>query len=116
VTCIVECIQGDGGIIELPPGYLKALEEHCRKRDMLLIIDEAQTGFGRTGSMFAFEHEGVVPDILTLGEPLGNGIPLSAVVTSEDIDDVCRERGFFFTLHMETILFQLRWVTKFWRS
>jgi 4-aminobutyrate aminotransferase-like enzyme len=67
---------------------------------MLLIIDEAQTGLARTGKMFAFEHHGVVPDILTLSKPLANGLPLSAMVTSAAIDDAGRRNGFlFFTTH-----------------
>jgi 4-aminobutyrate aminotransferase-like enzyme len=100
-ACIVECIQSAGGMHVLPAGYLTALKKHCELRDMLLIIDEAQTGLGRTGDMFAFNHEGVVPDILTLSKTLGNGIPLSAVVTTPEIDRVCRERDFIFvTTHV----------------
>src|SRR5271170_6424289 len=79
---IVECIQSSAGIHVLPPGYLKAMKAHCEKRGMLLIVDEAQTGIGRCGDLFAIDHEGVVPDIITLSKPLGNGIPLSAVVMS----------------------------------
>jgi 4-aminobutyrate aminotransferase-like enzyme len=68
---------------------------------MLLIIDEAQTGLGRCGDMFAFEHEGVVPDILTLSKTLGNGIPLSAVVTSSHIASLSKARGYlFYTTHV----------------
>ncbi len=67
---------------------------------MLLIYDEAQTGLGRTGDMFAFEFDGIVPDILTLSKTLGAGLPLAAVVTSVDIADACRERKFsHFTSH-----------------
>lgn len=57
----------------LPGGYLRAMKTHCEKRGMLLIVDEAQTGIGRCGSMFAIEHENVTPDILTLSKTLGNG-------------------------------------------
>jgi 4-aminobutyrate aminotransferase-like enzyme len=68
---------------------------------MLLIVDEAQTAIGRAGDMFAFEHEGVVPDILTLSKTLGNGLPLSAVVTSKHIAEVARHNGFLFlTTHL----------------
>ena len=70
-------------MIDLPVGYLAALAAHCRARGMLLILDEAQTGVGRTGLMFAFERDGVVPDILTLSKTLGAGLPLSAVLTSD---------------------------------
>ena len=97
---IAEPILSSGGIIELPSGYLSALAEHCRARGMLLILDEAQTGLGRTGTRFAFEHEGVVPDILTLSKTLGAGLPLSATITSEAIEQTCVERKFlFYTTH-----------------
>jgi len=100
-ACIVECIQSSAGMHVLPPGYLKALKKHCEKRGMLLIVDEAQTGVGRCGDLFAINHEGVVPDILTLSKTLGNGLPLSAVVTSSEIERVCTERDFcFYTTHV----------------
>ncbi|KAK5095459.1 hypothetical protein LTS08_008101 [Lithohypha guttulata] len=99
-ACLVECIQGDGGIHVLPPGYLAALKRHCEQRRALLIVDEAQTGLGRTGKLFGIDHEDIVPDILTLSKPLGNGLPVSAVITSQEIDRVANERGFlFFTTH-----------------
>lgn len=98
---IAEPILSSGGMLVLPDGYLKALKEHCERRGMLLIVDEAQTGIGRAGDMFAFEHDGVVPDILTLSKTLGNGLPLSAVVTSDEIAAGARERGFlFYTTHV----------------
>jgi 4-aminobutyrate aminotransferase-like enzyme len=98
---IMEPILSSGGMLTLPSGYLKAMKTHCERRGMLLILDEAQTGIGRCGDMFAFEHEGVVPDILTLSKTLGNGLPLSAVVTSNHIAEVTKERGFmFYTTHV----------------
>ena len=100
-ACIVECIQSSGGMHVLPPGYLKALKKHCEARDMLLIVDEAQTGVGRCGDFMAINHEDVVPDILTLSKTLGNGLPLSAVVTSGNIESVCVERDYcFYTTHV----------------
>lgn len=101
-ACIVECIQSSAGMHVLPPGYLKALKKHCEAREMLLIVDEAQTGIGRCGDLFAsVDFEGVVPDILTLSKTLGNGIPLSAVVTSTQIERLCAERDFcFYTTHV----------------
>ncbi|EME43665.1 hypothetical protein DOTSEDRAFT_96155, partial [Dothistroma septosporum NZE10] len=99
-ACIVECVQGDGGIHVLPDGYLKALKSYCDEREMLLIVDEAQTGLGRTGELFAFDHEHVVPDILTLSKPLANGLPLSAAITSAPLNTVCEQNAFlFFTTH-----------------
>jgi 4-aminobutyrate aminotransferase-like enzyme len=98
---IMEPILSSGGMLTLPPGYLKAMKAHCERRGMLLILDEAQTGIGRCGDMFAFQHEGVVPDILTLSKTLGNGIPLSALVTSDHIASVSKEKGFlFYTTHV----------------
>ncbi|KAK5127650.1 hypothetical protein LTR85_006991 [Meristemomyces frigidus] len=102
---ILEPILSSGGMLVLPPGYLKAAKEHCERRGMLLIIDEAQTGIGRAGDMFAFQHfaedEGVVPDILTLSKTLGNGLPLSAVVTSNKIAAFAKKNDFlFYTTHV----------------
>jgi 2,2-dialkylglycine decarboxylase (pyruvate) len=97
---LVEPILSSGGIIELPEGYLTALREKARERDMLLILDEAQTGMGRTGDNFAFEREGVVPDILNLSKTLGAGLPLSATITTSAIEQLCHDRGFlFYTTH-----------------
>ena len=99
-ACIVEPILSSGGIIELPEGYLARLRQMCDDRGMLLILDEAQTGLGRTGTMYAFERDGVAPDILTLSKTLGAGLPVAAVVTSAEIEDRCAERGFlFYTTH-----------------
>lgn len=98
---IAEPILSSGGLIDLPLGYLAALKNKCVERGMLLILDEAQTGVGRTGLMFAFERDGVVPDILTLSKTLGAGLPLSAVLTSAQIEDECHARGFlFYTTHV----------------
>lgn len=100
-ACLVEPILSSGGIIEPPPGYLGRLKELCAERGMLLIVDEAQTGVGRTGTMYAFERDGIVPDLLTLSKTLGAGLPVAAVVTTEEIENVCHERGFlFFTTHV----------------
>lgn len=98
---IAEPILSSGGIIDLPVGYLAALKKKCEERSMLLILDEAQTGMGRTGHMFAFERDGVTPDILTLSKTLGAGLPLSAVLTSTEIEQKAHDRGFIFlTTHV----------------
>ncbi|MGU3556014.1 aspartate aminotransferase family protein [Methylobacterium radiotolerans] len=98
---LAEPILSSGGILELPPGYLAALKRKCTERGMLLILDEAQTGIGRTGLMFACERDGVVPDILTLSKTLGAGLPLAAVLTTPEIEDLCHARGFlFYTTHV----------------
>jgi 2,2-dialkylglycine decarboxylase (pyruvate) len=98
---IAEPILSSGGIIELPDGYLAALKQKCVERGMILILDEAQTGMGRTGTMFAFERDGVVPDVLVLSKTLGAGLPLAAVMTTEAISQMADERGFlFYTTHV----------------
>ncbi|ONK11916.1 aspartate aminotransferase family protein [Streptomyces sp. MP131-18] len=100
-ACIVEPILSTGGVIELPLGYLAALKRKCEERGMLLILDEAQTGLCRTGTWYAFERDGVVPDILTLSKTLGAGLPLAAVVTSPEIEQEAHDRGFLFlTTHV----------------
>lgn len=97
---IMEPVQSAGGIIVPPQGYLARVQEKCRERSMLLILDESQTGLGRTGRMFGFEHEGVVPDVLTLSKTLGGGLPVSAVVTSDDIAARSASLGFsHYTSH-----------------
>ena len=83
-----------------PAGYMRRLRELCDERSILLIFDEVQTGLGRVGANFAFEIEGVVPDILSLSKTLGAGVPLSATVTSRDIADTTRAKGFsHYTSH-----------------
>lgn len=98
---IAEPILSSGGILELPEGYLAALQAKCRERGMMLVLDEAQTGIGRTGHTFAFERDGVVPDILTLSKTIGAGLPLAAVMASAETERLCHERGFlFYTTHV----------------
>src|SRR5499427_2472981 len=98
---IAEPILSSGGVIELPAGYLAGLKQKCIERGMLLILDEAQTGMGRTGTIFAFERDGVVPDILVLSKTLGAGLPLAAVMTTDEISQAADDRGFlFYTTHV----------------
>jgi len=97
---IIEPILSSGGVIVPPEGYLKAAAERARARGMLVIVDEAQTGLGRTGRLFDCEHDGLVPDFITLSKTLGAGLPLSAVITSPEIEQRCFERKFhFYTTH-----------------
>lgn len=98
---VAEPIISAGGVIVPPEGYFNALREEARKRGMLLIFDEAQTAFGRLGHWFAASHLGVTPDIMTVSKTLGGGIPLAAVITTEEIEERCHERGFaFYTSHV----------------
>jgi acetylornithine/N-succinyldiaminopimelate aminotransferase len=82
---VVEPIQGEGGVRVPPPGYLREVREICHQRGALLILDEVQTGIGRTGRMLALEYENVIPDILTLGKGLGGGFPVAAFLTTEEV-------------------------------
>jgi predicted acetylornithine/succinylornithine family transaminase len=82
---VVEPIQGEGGVNVPRDGYLAGLREICDARGALLIFDEVQTGIGRTGTMLALEHEGVMPDVVTLGKGLGGGFPVAAFLTSEAV-------------------------------
>ncbi len=84
---IVEPVLSAGGMLFPPPGYLKQLKETAHKHGALFIVDEAQTGFGRTGKWFAIEHHNVEPDILSLSKSVGNGFPVSAVITTAEIAD-----------------------------
>lgn len=84
---IVEPVQGEGGFIPLPEGFLSGLREMCTRHGILLIADEIQTGFGRTGRMFACEHWDVVPDLILLAKSLAAGLPLSAVVGRAEVMD-----------------------------
>jgi 2,2-dialkylglycine decarboxylase (pyruvate) len=98
---IAEPIQSANGIIVPPEFYLKTLRDFCTKNGLLLIFDEAQTGLGRTGANFAFETEGVIPDIITLSKTLGAGLPLSSIVTSDALANSAKEKRFsFFTSHV----------------
>ena len=75
---LLEPIQGESGVLVAPPGYLKALRDYCTRHGWLMMLDEIQTGIGRTGTWFAFQHEGIVPDVMTLAKGLGNGVPIGA--------------------------------------
>jgi acetylornithine/N-succinyldiaminopimelate aminotransferase len=84
---ILEPIQGEAGVIIPPEGYLKEVREITQEKDVLLILDEVQTGFARTGKMFAFDHEGIKPDILCMAKGLGGGFPIGAIAFScEDFE------------------------------
>lgn len=84
---LIEPIQGEGGFIEPAPGFLPALAEFCRANGILFVADEVQTGFARTGDLFACEHEGVVPDIVATAKGIAGGLPLAAVTGRADIMD-----------------------------
>jgi acetylornithine/succinyldiaminopimelate/putrescine aminotransferase len=86
VACVIaEPIQGEGGMRLPPPGWFRALRARCTAVGAFLVLDEIQTGFGRTGRLFAFEHEDIVPDILTLAKAMGGGMPLGAFVANTEV-------------------------------
>jgi acetylornithine/succinyldiaminopimelate/putrescine aminotransferase len=83
VAIMVEPIQGEGGIVTPRPGYLAGLREIATRRKLLLVFDEIQCGMGRTGKLFAYQHEDVPPDVMTLAKALGGGLPIGAMCTTE---------------------------------
>jgi len=86
-TCgvMVEPIQGESGVVIPSSGYLKGIRRICDERGLLMIVDEVQTGMGRTGTLFACEHEGVAPDMITIAKALGNGFPIGALLSTDRI-------------------------------
>jgi 4-aminobutyrate aminotransferase/(S)-3-amino-2-methylpropionate transaminase len=84
---IIEPVQGEGGFYPAPPAFLRALRELCDRHGIVFIADEIQSGFARTGRMFAIEHAGVVPDLITVAKSLAGGVPLSGVIGRADIMD-----------------------------
>ncbi len=94
VACVVaEPVQGEGGFIAPPPGYFQELVRICREHGILFVADEIQSGMGRTGRMFAIEHWGVAPDLLTAAKSLGAGMPIAAVVGRAEILDAVHPWG-----------------------
>ena len=90
MTCAVmmELVQGEGGVLPLDPEFVKQVEALCREKDVLLIIDEVQTGIGRTGSLFCFQQYGIRPDVVTMAKGLGGGVPIGAVLAAESCSNV----------------------------
>ncbi|KAG6375369.1 acetylornithine aminotransferase [Boletus reticuloceps] len=84
---LIEPVLGEGGYVPAPPTFLQGIRKICDEHDILLIIDEVQSGFGRTGKLFNVEYSGVRPDIMTMAKGLANGFPLSAVVSRKDLTD-----------------------------
>ena len=90
MTCAVmmELVQGEGGVLPLDKEFVQQVEAFCRERDILLIIDEVQTGIGRTGSLFCFQQYGIRPDVVTMAKGLGGGVPIGAVLAAESCSNV----------------------------
>jgi len=90
---LVEPVQGEGGFVVPPPDFLPALRRLCTEQQIPLIADEVQTGFGRTGKMFACEHSGLEPDLIVLAKSMGGGLPLAAVVGRSELMDATKPGG-----------------------
>jgi 4-aminobutyrate aminotransferase len=84
---VVEPVQGEGGYVPAPPAFLQILRHVCDRHGILLIVDEVQSGFGRTGRMWGFEHAGIVPDVVTMAKAIANGLPLSAMASSRTLQE-----------------------------
>ena len=85
---LLECVQGEGGVIALDPAYVKEAERLCRAHDVLLMVDEVQTGNGRTGSLYAYMQMGITPDVVSTAKGLGGGLPLGAALLGEKVENV----------------------------
>jgi len=90
VAIMVEPIQGESGIVIPDKSYLNEIREICNNNNLLMIVDEIQTGFGRTGKFFAFQHNNIIPDIVTLAKGIANGLPLGAVIVSDKVANVIK--------------------------
>ena len=84
---MMELVQGEGGVNVLEESYVKAVAQECKKRDILLVIDEVQTGNGRTGKMYCYEHYDIKPDIVTTAKGIGGGLPIGAVLFGEKTEN-----------------------------
>ncbi|MGB5258721.1 MAG: 4-aminobutyrate--2-oxoglutarate transaminase [Woeseiaceae bacterium] len=90
---VIEPVQGEGGFYPVPPGFLKSLRDLCDQHGIVLVVDEIQTGFGRTGKLFAVEHAGIEPDLMTVAKSLAGGFPLSGVIGKAEIMDAVDPGG-----------------------
>ena len=86
-SILIEPVQGEGGFTPAPPAFLRELRAFCDEHGILLIADEVQSGYGRTGKMWAFEHAGIEPDVVVLAKAIANGLPLSAIVSSRELQE-----------------------------
>ncbi|MHA1490734.1 MAG: aspartate aminotransferase family protein [Promethearchaeota archaeon] len=85
IAIFLECVQGEGGVYPAPQEFPNELRELCDEKDLILVDDEIQTGFGRTGKMFAHEHYGIVPDVICMAKAMAGGLPMGATIASEDL-------------------------------
>ena len=114
---LIEPIQGEGGYLVPPDGFLQGLRALCDRHGILLIFDEVQSGIGRSGKMFAAEHFGVAPDIMTLAKGLGSGLPIGMVVAKKTIMEKWQRGAHGNTLRRQSrCAARLRWRRSTWSS
>ena len=87
---MMECVQGEGGVVPLEPDFVKGAAALCKENDIVLIIDEVQTGNGRTGALYAYQQFGIQPDLVSTAKGLGGGLPLGACLMGEKVQDVLK--------------------------
>ena len=85
---LIECVQGEGGVVALDPAFIKGIESFCHEQDIVFMVDEVQTGIGRSGSFFASQNFGVMPDAVSAAKGLGGGLPIGAVILGEKLKDI----------------------------
>ena len=85
---MLELVQGEGGVLPLEPAYVQAVKRLCEERDWLLLVDEVQTGVGRTGKLFAFQNDGILPDVASFAKGIAGGLPMSGIMASEKCRNV----------------------------
>ena len=85
---MLELVQGEGGVLPLEPAYVQAVKKLCEERDWLLLVDEVQTGVGRTGKLFAFQNDGILPDVASFAKGIAGGLPMSSIMASEKCRNV----------------------------
>jgi acetylornithine/N-succinyldiaminopimelate aminotransferase len=85
---LIECVQGEGGVIPLDPGYVKAAADYAKEQDILFMVDEVQTGNGRTGELYAYMHYGIMPDVVSTAKGLAGGLPLGATLLGEKVEKI----------------------------
>lgn len=85
---MLELVQGEGGVLPLEPAYVQAVKKFCEERDWLLLVDEVQTGVGRTGKLFAFQNYGILPDVASFAKGIAGGLPMSGIMASEKCRNV----------------------------
>ena len=99
---MLEMVQAEGGVLPVDPAFVQHVGKLCKEHGLLLIVDEIQTGMGRTGKLFAYEHYGIEPDIFTLAKGLGSGFPVGAMLAKEELIRSIQRRQPWFDVRRNT--------------